>query len=635
MAMRVKKILALIYIIVAMAVGFPWIVHSQPAPRAIVVAWDGAVSSFVSELLQQGRLPNLAKLIQGGAFADNVIPVFPSKTAPGFASLWTGAPPRVTGISGNRVPRTPLSQFTILESTDGYNGGLLRAEPLWASGQRAGLKSVTIHIPFGWDNSGHEVHIQGYQGIAGREGIVTSRNAKLKIATGWENLPTSNGAPLEISFNVGATPFFGLFVGDPADPQSGYDTLLVTTIRNGRDIKARLKAGVPKSRSASFWSGVIELKNSDGQETGTYMRLFDLKPDGSDFLLYFTRPAHNVISPAGLAKDLRAAAGVFIGNGASYLYRDGAFGRTIPNGGNGVAEARYLETVTFVQNQLVETNRWALQHLSWNLFLTYTPFPDEAEHVWRGHMDSTLPGYRQDIADRLRPFLEEVYRISDEFLGLFLAQRPNNTIIALISDHGMQGVNKLVSVNRVLQQHGLLATDEQGHVDLRKTKAFYPPSNNGYILINSLRRKNGIVSPKERPEIVRQVRAALSDVRDGDRLVVTQIVDADETGEPMGIGGDAGGDVYIDLLPGYDFDAARSPGKVITQLEPIGNHGFNPLRLPMRTLMVLNGPGIAAGQRLQGARLIDFAPTLAKLLRIPAPKNATGKVLEESFAKPH
>src|SRR2546428_1399519 len=196
------------------------------------------------------------------------------------------------------------------------------------------------------------------------------------------------------------------------------------------------------------------------------MRLFDLKPDVSYFLLYFTRPTHNVISPAGLAKDLKAAAGVFIGNGASYLYRDGAFGRTIPNGGNGVAEARYLETVTFVQNQLVETNRWALQHLPWNLFLTYTPFPDEAEHVWRGHMDSTLPGYRQDIADRLRPFLEEVYRISDEFLGLFVAQRPNNTIIALISDHGMQGVNKLVAVNRALKQPSLLATDEAGHVDL-------------------------------------------------------------------------------------------------------------------------------------------------------------------------
>jgi arylsulfatase A-like enzyme len=32
--------------------------------------------------------------------------------------------------------------------------------------------------------------------------------------------------------------------------------------------------------------------------------------------------------------------------------------------------------------------------------------------------------------------------------------------------------------------------------------------------------------------------------------------------------------------------------------------------------------------------LIDFAPTLAELLDIPVPKNATGRVLAEVFAVP-
>jgi hypothetical protein len=54
----------------------------------------------------------------------------------------------------------------------------------------------------------------------------------------------------------------------------------------------------------------------------------------------------------------------------------------------------------------------------------------------------------------------------------------------------------------------------------------------------------------------------------------------------------------------------------------------------MRTIMVLNGPGIAAGQMLRGVRIIDFAPTIAKLLRLPAFKDATGRVLEEAFSKP-
>ena len=51
----------------------------------------------------------------------------------------------------------------------------------------------------------------------------------------------------------------------------------------------------------------------------------------------------------------------------------------------------------------------------------------------------------------------------------------------------------------------------------------------------------------------------------------------------------------------------------------------------MRTLMVFNGPGIQAGQQLANVRIIDFAPTLAWLLGLPQPKDATGKVLHEAF----
>ena len=631
---RAKNFLTLIAIIAANAWGLPARAQTQTAPRAMVVAWDGAVSSFVSELVKQGKLPNLAKLIEGGTWADNAIPVLPSKTAPGFASLWTGALPRVTGVSGNRIPRTPQSEFTILESSIAYNDGNLRAEPLWASAERAGLKVVLSHASFGGEKSERSVRLEGYKGISGNDGIVTTRNAKPQPAGAWEHLPPSQEPPLEIIFNIAATRFFGLLIDDPGDPRQGYDTLLVTTSRDSRDLKARLKPGLANSGAASLWSATIDLETASGRDTGTYLRLFDLKPDGTSFLLYFTRPTYSVISPPAIAKELRTAAGVFVGNGASFLYQDGGFGPTIPNGGSGIAEARYLETVALVQRQLIEANRWALEHLPWNLFMAYTPYPDEAEHLWRGYLDSTLPGYRPDVADRLRPCLEEAYRRADEFLALFLAHRRDNTLVALVSDHGMEGLNKRVAVNRLLRQQGLLATDAQGRVDLNRTKALYPSVNNGYILINSTSRKNGIVKPAERGDVMRQIRLALAGVRDENRQVVIGVTDAEVDGKSLGIGGDSGGDVYIDLLPGYDYDASTSPGDVIVRQEPTGNHGFNPARPSMRTLMVFNGPGIVAGRHLNDARLIDFAPTLAKLMGIAPPKNATGKVLQESFAKP-
>jgi arylsulfatase A-like enzyme len=102
----------------------------------------------------------------------------------------------------------------------------------------------------------------------------------------------------------------------------------------------------------------------------------------------------------------------------------------------------------------------------------------------------------------------------------------------------------------------------------------------------------------------------------------------------MGIGGPAGGDIYIELVPGYDFDPRTTPGPLIAQIEPYGTHGANPEQSSMRTLMVVNGPGIVAGRRLHDVRIIDFAPTLAALLDFPAPKHTFGRVLHELFVAP-
>jgi predicted AlkP superfamily phosphohydrolase/phosphomutase len=629
-----SRITAPLFLFLVLTGSVPSGVYAQAPVKAIVLAWDGAVPAFIHELLRLGKLPNLAKLIEGGAFADDVTPVFPSLTAPAFASLWTGAPPRITGISGNRVPRLPRSQFTILESSAGFNNTLLKADPLWASADRSGRRVVVTHVPFGGDKSEHGVHFQGYRGIVGRDGIVNSRAAKPQPARFWENLPASVMPPLEITFSIAVSTLYGLLIDDPADPHRGYNTLIVASARDGREIKAQQKPRPGGVGGEASWSQPIHVKTNDGREGTTYLRLFELKPDGSDFMLFFTRPTREVVSSPQLLADASGTIRAFIGNGASSLYSQGALGPTLPNGGAGAAEARYLETISFAQRQLTETNRWALEHLLWDLFVAYTPFPDEAEHMWRGFLEPSLPGFRIDVADRLRPFLQEVYRMSDELLGRLMTYRTERTVVALISDHGMEGTHKLVAVNKLLQESGLLATDQKGRVDLAKTKAIYAPMNNGYLLINSTDRKDGIVAPEERRDVVRRLRELLLEIRDGDRQVVTAVHDAQIDGESRGIGGESGGDLYLDFLPGYEPDPKLGAVELIAKRESHGMHGFNPIKPSMRTLMVLNGPGVRSGQRLRDVRLIDFAPTLAELLGIPIPKNATGRVLHEVFADP-
>ena len=44
-------------------------------------------------------------------------------------------------------------------------------------------------------------------------------------------------------------------------------------------------------------------------------------------------------------------------------------------------------------------------------------------------------------------------------------------------------------------------------------------------------------------------------------------------------------------------------------------------------------PAFAPDKKLTNVRIIDFAPTLAWLLKIPRPKDATGRVLYEAFER--
>src|SRR5881296_510655 len=361
MKIRFLVITALVYGLVVAAWVAPGPVYGQTPPKAIVLAWDGAVPGFVREMLAQGKLPNLAKLIEGGTFADDVTAVFPSSTAPGFASLLTGAPPRITGISGNRVPRAPREQFTILESIAGFSEAPLQAEPIWSVAQQAGKKVIISHIPsFGGEKSDQAVRLAGYNATSGRDGIVTKRAMQTEPSDSWVNSPASEAPPIEISFTIGESKLFGLLIDDPADSQAGYDTIVIATRRDADDIKVKLKSAPAIPGGELFWSYPVAIKAAGNQDAWTYFRLFDLKSDGSDFFLYYTRPARQFALKTEVIADASATVRAFIGNGASILYNQGGFGRTIANGGSGGAEARYLETVTLVEHQLMETNRWAL-----------------------------------------------------------------------------------------------------------------------------------------------------------------------------------------------------------------------------------------------------------------------------------
>ncbi len=125
-------------------------------------------------------------------------------------------------------------------------------------------------------------------------------------------------------------------------------------------------------------------------------------------------------------------------------------------------------------------------------------------------------------------------------------------------------------------------------------------------------------------ELAAQALLSAIDPESGQQIV-TRVFRSDEMAG-LGIGGDAGGDLYMDFAHGYAPSRAQNP-----MVFPIparrGAHGYFPFRAEMQTIWFIAGGGILPAQELSGIRLIDVAPTLASLTGIPAPADSRGHIV--------
>lgn len=606
--------------------------------KAILATLDGAPGPLIDDAIGRGVMPHLAALRARGVGSNEVRVSIPAKTSTGHATLYTGTWPDDHGITGNDfVPATAALDASI----SGFTSAGLEAEPLWVTAAGQGLRVIVAQATqispfdpyfeekrFGGNFSRNLTLINGFQAFDAPDVLIRGREASCGAGTAsWASVPKHNGALRECRFDVGGTAVYGLFFDDPKRATKGFDSLLLSPDRNasGRSV---IHAD-PLAVDASAF-GQVAIKVSPGN-VGVFFRLYELESDGSDFLLYRARVRMLRSSrPAGDA-DALAQTGGTVGNGAIDVYRDGAFGQPLWRGGDGTAERRYLETVALAIRQSTRIALFAAERAPWDMLVTYVAYPDEALHLWLGRIDPSLASYDARLAARLRPYVDQVLRLSDAFVGELKRLADARTIVAIATDHGLVGVDKIFRPNVVLAQAGLLATTERGGLDLSKTRALYPGSS-GYVVVNRASRQKGIVAEKDVAGVVDEIVKALVEVKDegGDRIVTKTMVPGRDS-EP-GIGGSHGGNVYLDVKPGFAASGGLQGARSEKAAAPFGDHLFGPDRPWMKGALSIAGPGVAhvdLGPLLQ----IDIAPTLCHLLGLDPPAQAKGAVVEGALAR--
>lgn len=628
---------------------------NSPAKRGIVIGMDGAAMELVRNMVGWGHMPHLAGLMERGVYRP-MIGVFPTLTPPGWTATATGSWPGTHRVMDFNI-RKPGGRLD--ETVWGIDTGLSKSEYLWNTLEKAGRKPILVKWEMSWpptvaagiqvEGTGPGVsnhhQIAGYHlFVAGRwaprpiggqrdpetldpSALQTVRGAdpvRIERAGAWTNLPASSQPPMEVELTLrplargrqemlrgraGAPKsFYGLIY---ASEDNGYDRVRVCRSRDGEEAVADLSAG----DWSDWW---VDAFTIDDEDVGGYvrMKLIRLAPDAGAFELFVPQiwPVDGYTQPADVARELDEQVGNFLQNPA----RD-ALGI--------VDDDTYFELLEFHHRRLVDVARHLTRTREWDMLFVETHASDYANHFFLTQADE-CSGADEETLRRCRDGLARTYASIDRMIGGLLALADDDTVVAVVSDHGGTPAQyPAVDIARVLEETGFLSYKQvpggRREIDWSRTRA--APVGLVHIFINLKGREpGGIVAPEDYRQTQQDLIAALHTCRDKATgrypfaLALTR-----EDAEMVNLWGDLVGDVVYALRP--EFDGAHGKQLPSAQLGIGGQH----------CTFVMAGAGVRHGIALERqVRAVDVAPTLCYLLGIPMPQNVEGGVVYEALTDP-
>lgn len=112
--------------------------------KAIIIGWDGATFDIIEPLVAQGRLPNIASLMENGVWGK-LESSTPPLTPVAWTSISTGVNPGTHGIYDIMVYRPDEHKMCLINST------MRKVKPLWSilsdRGNQVGILNVPVTYP--------------------------------------------------------------------------------------------------------------------------------------------------------------------------------------------------------------------------------------------------------------------------------------------------------------------------------------------------------------------------------------------------------------------------------------------------------------------------------------------------------
>jgi len=467
----------------------------------------------IKPLLAEGRLPNLARLLEEGTIFPNALPPFPTLTGSNWATIATGAWPGTHGV-------TDMSYHVTGEPAEHWHSGFtsdaVEAQTIWEALADDDKKSIILKYTGSWpprdpgiimvDGGGGRPFWGGsilelsHSQLFSTESRPNAAQLQTRPAQGWSALPKSTQPVLEFGFDyqptTGRIPEFLQFNGEAivegestglwgllyASGSNGYDTVTVSSDKDISKAWVTLKPGQ--------WSETLERTfHIQGEaQQGAFRILFNiLDAKEGKFSLYFTQvyPVDAFTQPPELGRVLTEKFG-------AYINHPGFSARAM----DWITDEQFIELLDYQNEWLAQAGQYLMENYEWDLFAMQAHCIDFANHAFLLECDAS-----QSAKEEALRKLHRCYESADRMVGKLVEAAGSEALICVVSDHGATAnLCPEVSINDILEEAGLLVYEEPTSdevipkIDWSRTTAVQ--QRNAFIYINlEGREPHGIVAP--------------------------------------------------------------------------------------------------------------------------------------------
>ena len=627
----------------------------------IVLGVDGMDHLLVRRYLEEGRLPNVRRLMDAGGL-EPLRTTMPPQSPVAWSSFITGANPGHHGIFdfnhrdpatvgpvGGLIPFISMSRVSeggtslkvrswVLPITSGEATLLRRGTAFWEPLSAAGVATTILRVPANFppvESSARCLSGMGTPDLLGTYGTYfLFSNAEVEELAGGRFVPV---APKDGKIET-AIP------GPPHPLRRKYGKIM----KRPR-LEARFTVWIdPESRAAKFdvgghvfilrereWSDwvPVEFELIPHARSVRGISRFYLKDVEPIFRLYVSPvnidpadPALPISDPEGYAQQIAEESGRF--HTQSMPEDTNALGSGV------LSDEEFLEQALFVLEEQTRQYRRSIEEFDGGFLFFYFSSIDQVSHVFWRAVDPDHPLHTPALAKAHGDVIPDLYAAIDRLIGEALDRIDPSTVLIVMSDHGFTSFRREFHLNSWLRKEGyahlsrgLISSTQPlfAEVDWSRTVA-YGLGLNGLYLNRAGREAGGIVEPEEADGLLEEIEEkllALRDPKTGER-VVSRVFRSEKIYR---------GDVQEaapDLLVGYN-DGYRASWKTIlgdfreeiltdNREKWSGDHCIDPAFVP--GVLIANRKIVE-----DDPALIDLAPTILSHFGLPPTDGMEGRRL--------